>query len=506
MRSRSIRVVLTLVLVVLPAALAAQLPRPGDLAGIVRKLPSLDGLMKNRPLDSTIDDAVGPQLFLDQRPQWFARQPGDMRRLPRTSNGGVALRPGLWEGTFESYCLRPATWTPGSGDGYLWGPLKGARAGAIGTILRVAAAHPNIPQSDIQMLLWAMLSRTRVSEMPPKLQAAARVLLPASEIRALNVSGQQALDLADRTRLFRGVTGPLRRALDVESELRYEFSRANDNYAQIEKIAVLGGRPPGEKANTLKRGNWSRTPGRYYVRFLPDGFSRMTLQVFVPARVRIERDQLHRITLVENAKGRTEIAYNDAVAPRTHPRLPQLKAYAFRSVRNTRIGSDGRVQALEVRDKGWTFVQARPQRRGVADRLADGARWLQSFFETPVEARQFDWDGWIERAQDAYEHWEDYEWLRDRAEATTTTGDESAVEDFGDSERVREGVIVVVVGDESDRIGFIDEMHERLNEMLEHATAVIDGAPTTSTTDDGFDFGGGAGYPGSGQTLGVSGR
>jgi hypothetical protein len=131
---------------------------------------------------------------------------------------------------------------------------------------------------------------------------------------------------------------------------------------------------------------------------------------------------------------------------------------------------------------------------------------VRSFFETPVEARQFDWEGWIQRGQDAYEHWEDYEWLRDRAEATTTTGDESAVDDFGDSERVREGVIVVVVGDESDRVGFIAEMHERLNEMLEHATSVIDGAPTTSTTDDGFDFGGGAGHPGSGQTLGVSGR
>ena len=69
-------------------------------------------------------------------------------------------------------------------------------------ILRAAAAHPNVPRDDIQMLLWAILSRTRVSEMPPKLQAAATRVLPAAEINSINVSGLQALDIADRTHCF----------------------------------------------------------------------------------------------------------------------------------------------------------------------------------------------------------------------------------------------------------------------------------------------------------------
>ena len=506
------RVAFTLVLaVLLSASAAAQLPRPADLAGIARKLPSLEGFMKNRPLESTFDDTIGPQLFLDKRPS--PRQPGDMKRLARTSNGGFVLQPGLWEGEFESYCLRSATWAPGAGDGYLWAPIKGGRANAISTILRVSNAHPNIPQGDIQLLLWAMLSRTRVGDMPPKLQVAARALLPAAEVNALNVSGLQAMDLAERTRLFRGVTGPMRRALDVESELRWEFSKANGNYDQIEKIAVLAGAPPAENKNAIKRGQWSRHPGGYYVRYFPDGFAHMKLQLLVPDRVHVVRDQLHRIISIEDARGKTETTYNDAIAPRTHPRNSRIKAYAFKTIRITRRGRDGQPQVLELKDKGWTFHQSRPPRRGVADLLADGSRWLRDQISPPVEARrQFDWEGWAERAQEAYEHWQDAEWLRDRAEATTTTGDDDAVDDLGDTEHYHDGIEAALEGDISDRLGWLAEHQERENEALEHAIWVIDTLPTTSTTDDGppprdWDFGGGVGMPsGGGQTLGVSGR
>jgi len=180
-----LRAVLTLMLVALPAIVAAQLPR--DLGEVIRKMPSLDGFMKNRPLETTFDNTLGQLRMLDRLD--IQREPGDMNRLARTSNGSFVLQPGLWEGTFESYCLRAATWAPGVGDGYLWAPIRGSRAGAIATILRVSVRHPNIPRDDIQMLLWAILSKTRVSDMPPTLQVAARALLPASEINAINVNG-----------------------------------------------------------------------------------------------------------------------------------------------------------------------------------------------------------------------------------------------------------------------------------------------------------------------------
>ena len=98
--------------------------------------------------------------------------------------------------------------------------------------------------------------------------------------------------------------------------------------------------------------------------------------------------------------------------------------------------------------------------------------------------------------------YEDAEYLRDRIDATTTTGDASSVDDAADAGHVRDGVIVIVVGDTSDRVGFITEMQERFNEMLEYAISVLNTLP-----DGSYDPGGGVAVPsGGGQTLGSSGR
>jgi len=497
------RVAFTLVLAVfLSVTAAAQLPRPADLAGIARKLPSLDGFMRNRPLETTFDHTLGQVRLLDRLD--ITREPGDMRRLARTSNGGFILQPGLWEATFESYCLRTATWSPGVGDGYLWAPIKGGRASAIATILRSSVRYPNIPRGDIQMLLWAILSKTRVADMPPRLQSAARALLPASEINSINVNGLQVMDLADRTRLFRNVTGPIRQALEVESDLRWEFSKGNANYDQIEKIAVLAGAPPAQNRNAIKRGQWSPAPGGYFIRYFPDSFANTKVQVLKPAPVKIVRDQLNRIVSIDDALGRIETTYNDAIAPRPHPRNKRLKAYAFKTIRITRPGTGGRPEVLEYKDTGYTFHQSTPRRRGFAALMAAGAEWVRNLISSPVEARrQFDWERWLERGERAQELYEDAETLRDHYEANTTVGDASSVDEAADSGHYRDGVIVVVVGDTSERVDWISHMHERFNDMLEYAISVLDTLPG----GDSYDPGGGVAVPShGGQTLGASGR
>jgi hypothetical protein len=284
-----------------------------------------------------------------------------------------------------------------------------------------------------------------------------------------------------------------------------------DSYENIEKIAVLGGAPPAANRNAVRRGQWSRHPGGYYVRYLPDSFARMQLQVLVPARVRVVRDHLNRILSIEDSRGgKTETTYNDAVAPRPHPRNPRLEAYAFKTIRITRRGSGGTPEVFELTDTGYTFHQSQPPRRhGFMAMVAAAVRdAFAALTGTPLEARQ-DWEEWVERAEQAWERSEDYEWLRDRAEATTTDGDDSSVDDLGDTEHYEDGVDAALSGDPSDRYGWLTEQQERQNEALEHAVIVIDTLPTTSTTDDGpvWDPGGGVGMPsGGGQTLGVSGR
>ncbi len=502
------RAVLTLVLVaVLPAVAVAQLPR--DLGALARKLPSLDGYLRGAPLTTNFDDTARQLPVLDG--QEMRRPARPLRSLARTGSGGFMLQPGLWEGTFESYCLRTATHAPGKGDGYLLAPIKGSRAAAIQAILSASVKHPGIVRGDVQMLLWAILSRVRVSAMPPKLQAAARALLPASEIRAINASGLDALAAAERTRLFGGLAAPARQALEVESDLRYQFSRANVTYDEIERIAVLSGARPEDTRNAIRRGQWSRHARGYFIRYFPDSFANTRVEILVPGRVVVTRDRLNRIVALEDARGRTETVYNDAVAPRTHPRDSRLKAYAFETLRFIRRRADGTREVREFHDTGWTFHRSQPRNRGAW--AAPAMAVLNAAFRltgrTEFARLQGGFDRWSERAEQAQDIHERYEFYRDRADSATADPSADSVDELEDTEHYRDGIDSATSADPSDRIEWIIEHQERETGALEWAISVLEGLPTTSTTDDppAWEPGGGVAVPSrGGQTLGISGR
>ena len=501
------RAVFTFVLVaLLPVVATAQLPR--DLGALARKLPSLDGLLRGAPLTTNFDD-TGRQLPVLDRKE-MRRKARPLRSLARTATGGFVLQPGLWEGTFESFCLRTATHAPGKGDGFLFAPIKGARAPAIQAILSAMVKHPEIPRGDAQMLLWAILSRVRVSAMPPRLQVAARVLLPASEIRAINANGLGVLAAAERTRLFGGLAAPVRQALEVESDLRYRFSQADVTYDEIERIAVLSGTRPADNSNAIRRGQWSRHPRGYFIRFFPDSFANTRVEVLVPGRVTVTRDRLNRIIALEDARGgRTETIYDDAVAPRAHPKDSRLKAYAFKTIRFIRRGANERPEVHEIHDQGWTFHRSRPRTRGAS--AAPVMRVVSAAFRPgPASlALQGGFERWGERAEQAQDIHDRYEFYRDRADRATDDASEDSVDELEDTDHYRDGIDAATSGDPGDRLEWMIDHQERENAALEWAITVLEGLPTTSTADDppAWEPGGGVAVPSrGGQTLGISGR
>ncbi len=502
------RALLTPVLVAVMSMVAvAQVPR--DLGAIARKLPSLDGLLRARPLTTDFDDTARQQPVLDRKES--RRQARPLRSLARTAAGGFVLQPGLWEGTFQSYCLRTATYAPGKGDGYLYAPIKGARSTAIRTILAASVKHPEVGRGDVQMLLWAILSRVRVSDMAPKLQAAARVLLPASEIRAINANGLGVLAAAERTRLFRGLAAPVRQALEIESDLRYEFSRATVRYEEIERIAVLSGAPE-DNSNKIRRGQWSRHPRGYFIRYFPDSFANTKVEILVPERVVVTRDRLNRIIALDDGRGgRTETVYNDDVAPRPHPRDARLKAYAFKTIRFIRRRAGGPADVHEIHDQGWTFQRSQPRPRRVmaAPMMGIVRASLRMADLLGLEMRQDPFGRWAERAEQAQDIHERYEFYRERGDRATAAPSEDSVDELEDTDHYREGIDTATGADPGERIEWVIDHHERETGALEWAISVLEGLPGTSTTDDSpsWDPGDGVAVPsGGGQTLGVSGR
>lgn len=502
------RALLTLVLVaVMPIVAVAQLPR--DLGAITRKLPSLDRVLKGTPpLTTDFDDTVGRQPILDRKE--MTRRPKALRGLQRNAGGAFVLKPGLWEGDFQSYCLRPGTYAPGKGDGYLYAPTKGARAAAIRSILAASVRHPEIAQSDIQMLLWAVLSRVKVSTMAPKLQTVARALLSPGEIRDIDGAALDLLAAAERRRLFRDLPAPVRKTLEAENDLRYRLSRATVSYKEIERAAVLSGAVPEDNANSIRRGQWSRHPGGYYIRYFPDSFAKTRVQILVPDRVVVTRDRLNRITSIDDQRGgRTETVYNDDVAPRTLPKLG-LRAYAFKTIRFVKRRADGSPETLEFHDQGWTFHRSQPRNRRAL------AVPIMGFMRATFRAASFDgfatlqgwFERWSERADQAGDIHDRYDFYRDRIDGARSRGDEDSVDELEDSDHYRDGIDAATRGDLGDRLEWIIDHQERENAALEHATDVLDGLPTTSTTDDpSWDPTDGLAVPsGGGQRLGVSGR
>src|SRR5690606_39355921 len=95
----------------------------------------------------------------------------------RDDEGGFLLEPGAYEGVFESYCLLPGTHGPVDGDGYLTAPLEGEAATLVQAVMERSHLHPDLPQYDIQLLLWAMLSRAPYDDLSPEVQYAATTLL-----------------------------------------------------------------------------------------------------------------------------------------------------------------------------------------------------------------------------------------------------------------------------------------------------------------------------------------
>lgn len=459
------------------------LPLPRDLP-----LPNIDRLIRGEsPVSTALGDARRDVPLLDSLDTRF----GDLATL-RNARGSFTLRPGHWQMELQSFCFRAGTRgpQPTDGQGYLSGSIAGPFGDVFAEMLTKYGTLRDVEQRDMQVLVWALLSRTRIRQMNPRMQAlAARVLTPA-QIVALDSGALDVIPPPLRRRAFNALPAGIRAIAETENRIRDILSRANHTYRELERIAVLEGPEPRD-GRTIPRARWSRHPGGYFVRYLPQGYARTTVQLAVPPRIEYRRDGKGRLVSVIFSDGRrTDVEYDDSI-PAFEPRGIPAVAYALRSIRLTRPGSG----PLVIDNQGWTFVNrraARPTPRFVFARAAlvqfDFERWKER------------WDEWSGRA----ETWND---LRESVSDPPPDADE-AIADLGDSEHLHDGIDAALGGDTGDRLDWIIDNRERQNAALERAIIVIDTLPTTSDADAEYAPPHDVALPGSSgsQRLGFSSR
>src|SRR5215203_109855 len=208
-----------------------------------------------------------PEMVLNQAPQ-------SLMDLSETQFGGFVLKPGFYEAEFKTYCLQPGTPDPRQGDAYLQGAITGYRKDIIESVLLNSQDKNDIDQKNIQLLLWSIVSGSDFNSLSYNVQTDAVKLLTQKQIFELKG----------------GVMGVIKNVsystglLNASNDISRLFKTGVDSYEAYEKIAVQR-----EQSRIIKDGvkydQWYKQKENYYVRYFPESYKKVKIQVYVPGNL-----------------------------------------------------------------------------------------------------------------------------------------------------------------------------------------------------------------------------
>lgn len=247
----------------------------------------------NIPLNVETSDQ--PEISPDLKPQ-------SLMDLPQSQYGGFVLKPGFYEADFKTYCLQPGTPDPRQGDAYLQGPITGYRKEIVETVLLNSKDHPDMDQRNIQLLLWSVVSGSDFNDLTYAAQSDAHKLLTPKQIYQLKG----------------GVLGAIKEVsystgmINANSDIKRLFETSVHSYDAYENIAV---RREQSKVirNGVKYDQWYKQNENYYVRYFPESYKKVKIQVYVPDGLLDADNKLNNDYLVFDPTGQQAIpAYTNA--------------------------------------------------------------------------------------------------------------------------------------------------------------------------------------------------
>jgi len=230
------------------------------------------GFSTTDPVTSNFHDVDTLSITSADVPSGLA--PVALTELPRNQDGAFILSPGLYEADFKTYCLQPGTPGPSSRDAYFEAPLKGNRKEIIQTILRNSTVRQDLQQKNVQLLLWAVVSRSDFNSLSWSVQRTAQQLLTPRQVFELK---------GGMIGVARTVVKMLPSGTGV-NQVKQLFETGVNSYEAIERLAVLNTAPEITR-NDFKREQWVRQDDGYFVRYLPSDYSKTKIQVYVPSHI-----------------------------------------------------------------------------------------------------------------------------------------------------------------------------------------------------------------------------
>jgi hypothetical protein len=230
---------------------------------------------KNQAISTGLSDAIHLDT-LTGTPEPKAFKP--LTGLDRTDDGAFILKPGIYEAYVQSYTLDAGDVNASKPGGYFPAPIKGQKAKIVASLLKQVELHPDVPQADVQQLLFAILQNTDLEKMPPNVQQTAMRVLPHDIISKMEGATQAKA-------LQKSLMDMLNQRLSKNQGATQQMNQLSDAIKQAQqetKGLVPTFRADAEASEPIARGTWVQMPGGFYVRYLPEGFVKTRLQLMVP--------------------------------------------------------------------------------------------------------------------------------------------------------------------------------------------------------------------------------
>src|SRR5690606_9762493 len=122
---------------------------------------------------------------------------------------------------------------PSSGDGYMYAPTLGKKRDVVVAILKSAEQHPEVEQSDIQMLLWTIIARTKFIDYAGSVKETALILLTPKQLLQLEGGALGILPFDAMQAAKDQLPASLRAVFEAENNIRNLVSSGNYSYEEF---------------------------------------------------------------------------------------------------------------------------------------------------------------------------------------------------------------------------------------------------------------------------------
>lgn len=272
---------------------------------------------KSGPISTSFSDAISEANYLhDFEPKESEYLPLDLQ--PKSSEGGFILKSGVYSMNAKSFCLRGYTHGPSRGDGHLYAPLKGKKAGFVEAIINRFGEKPQIHQKQIQVLLWAIIAGADMNQLGQQHAKTLNELFTLQE--RLEFEGKDWFNGVVDTKFnsvknltLKKLPPKLQKLTEADNNIR-KMVRQNKSFQEIEKVAIIAGAAPREDMiREVSKGRWSYHSDGYFVRFFPNGYPQTRVDVYVPFEGDVSFDDRGNPVSVSNNSTRVQqVIFNSA--------------------------------------------------------------------------------------------------------------------------------------------------------------------------------------------------